>query len=74
MKYLVLLYLSSCGVAVHTDPIQVNPIEVNVNFNLEALKDYCKTECEKLYQDPIDVNKCSTDCIGALIASLSGKK
>lgn len=72
MRYLVLLLLSSCGVTVHTDPVQVNPIQVNVNFDLNPIEDYCKTECTKLYTDPNDKTSCSNDCIAAIIASLNG--
>ena len=49
MKYLLLLTftLGGCGVTIHSDPVKVDPIEVQVSttINYSLAQQYCSNQC-----------------------------
>lgn len=70
MRYLSLLaLLTGCGVTVHSDPVQVNPITVNhvVTVNLDSVTNYCTASCVS-NQDPIH---CSQNCYDTFLTILN---
>jgi len=49
MKYLLLLTFtfSGCGVTIHSDPVKVDPIQVQVSttINYSLAQEYCSNQC-----------------------------
>lgn len=73
MKYLFLLLLASCGVTVHTDPVKVEPIIVNVtsNFNFDLVRQYCNNKCSNELPVSSDLTDCTNICYNNFIAILN---
>lgn len=73
MKYLFLLFFCSCGVTVHTDPIQVQPIQVNVtsSFNFDSVKQYCNNKCSTELPEGSDLTDCTNTCYNNFMTILS---
>ncbi len=69
MKYLsVLLLFCGCGIAVHTDPVQVNPIQVQVStvINYGEAQAFCSSQCGG---NSICTNNCYNQFLAVLAAS-----
>lgn len=51
---ILLIFTSSCGLKVKTDPIKVEPVDVNhkISVNIESLKDFYEGICISTLPNP----------------------
>jgi len=68
MKYLLLLTFtfSGCGVTIHSDPVKVDPIQVQVSttINYSLAQEYCSNQCA-------GNQACTTSCYDQFLAVLA---
>lgn len=67
MKYLFLLFLSSCGINAHVDDITVKH---KVSIDFEQVVEYCNTQCH--YSDVNLQKVCTDDCFTRTVNAIYG--
>lgn len=57
------IFLTGCGFTIHSDPINVNPVQVRVNIDSQKVMEYCANQCvAKTPTDPVVTDSCVTQC------------
>lgn len=72
-KILLLLLLTSCGINVHVDPVETQPIEVKHTFTVDydLVNSYCNTKCSSASNDQAAIKTCTDDCFHSFLDVLT---
>lgn len=68
MMVLGAMTMAGCGFTVHSDPVNVNPVTLTVNFDLLTLQKYFTAECQQQL-GPDATTEAVTNCTNAAIGS-----
>lgn len=66
-KFLILLFITGCGLNVHVDPI--DPIKVihTITIDYNGAINYCNIKCSSQSSDPLIVQQCTNDCFNQFV-------